>query len=129
MFGCLSSEKELEDLNCFLADRSYISGYEATTLDSDMSKMLRSLSALSTYPHVARWQKHIASYTSEFLVIPKEPLSKYVHTTPCEVRLVRLSLLCCLAVSLNFLMSVDICHVDFVSDAGKTEQAEERQRW
>lgn len=88
MFGSLSSEKELEELNSYLADRSYISGFEATTIDSDMSKMLRSLSAL-TYPHVARWQKHIASYSSEFLVIPKEPLSKYVHTTPCEVRLVR----------------------------------------
>ncbi|KAJ8522192.1 hypothetical protein ONZ45_g1211 [Pleurotus djamor] len=56
----------LETLNQHLATRSYVEGYTPSQADVVVFKAVASAPDASTYPHVARWYTHIASYEKEF---------------------------------------------------------------
>jgi len=60
-FGDLKTEKGIKTLNDYLASRSYISGYEPSTSDSETFDQLGKAPGSST-PHALRWYEHIASY-------------------------------------------------------------------
>ncbi|KAK8865934.1 hypothetical protein IAR55_001083 [Kwoniella newhampshirensis] len=61
---------DIKQLEQHLATRSYVDGFEPTSADVEIFKGLGSAPE-STYPHAARWYKHIASYSSEFDTLPK----------------------------------------------------------
>jgi elongation factor 1-beta len=48
-----------------LSTRSYVEGYTPSQADVHVFNAISALDA-STYPHVARWHRHIKSYTAEF---------------------------------------------------------------
>ncbi|CAK9810662.1 Elongation factor 1-beta [Anthophora plagiata] len=59
--GDLTTDKGVKDLNSYLADRSYIEGWQASQADV---VILEALGKTPTYsnPHVLRWYNHIKSY-------------------------------------------------------------------
>ncbi|XP_055906781.1 probable elongation factor 1-beta [Eupeodes corollae] len=61
-FGDVKTPKGLEELNKFLADNSYISGYTPSKADLSVFETLGKAPASGV--HVQRWYKHIASFTS-----------------------------------------------------------------
>ncbi|WWD17879.1 hypothetical protein CI109_102323 [Kwoniella shandongensis] len=61
---------DIKQLEQHLATRSYVDGFEPTSADVEIFKTL-SAAPEATYPHAARWYKHIASYSSEFESLPK----------------------------------------------------------
>ncbi|WRT64151.1 uncharacterized protein IL334_001080 [Kwoniella shivajii] len=67
---------DLKQLEQLLAGKSYVDGFQPTSADVEVFKGLGSAPE-ATYPHVARWYKHIESYSSEFDTLPKgtNPLS------------------------------------------------------
>ncbi|GME76854.1 unnamed protein product [Ambrosiozyma monospora] len=64
-FSDFSKVETLENLNKFLADKSYISGTSATQADVTVYKAFQ-----KSYPDFARWFNHIASFTEEFSALP-----------------------------------------------------------
>jgi len=79
MFGLLQDDDELEKFNFYLEDKSYISGYEPSTLDCGASDMIKTPSVLCRFSHIARWHRHVSSFPSNVLVSSQEPFSKYFH--------------------------------------------------
>jgi len=61
-FGDLSSAKGLGELNKHLADRSYVDGYTPSAADVTTFDAITSAPD-SKNPHVARWYKHIRSFS------------------------------------------------------------------
>jgi len=62
-FGDLKTQAGVKALNEFLADKSYMDGYAATTSDTAIFNQLAS--APSSFPHALRWYNHIASFSME----------------------------------------------------------------
>ncbi|XP_017867770.1 PREDICTED: probable elongation factor 1-beta [Drosophila arizonae] len=60
-FGDVKTPQGLKELNDFLANNSYISGYTATKADVSVFDALGKAPAAS-YANIARWYRHIASY-------------------------------------------------------------------
>uniref|UniRef100_A0A7E4VQJ9 Elongation factor 1-beta n=1 Tax=Panagrellus redivivus TaxID=6233 RepID=A0A7E4VQJ9_PANRE len=58
-----SNAAELKTLNEQLAHVAYADGFQPTAKDASLFTSLKSNVAASTYPHVARWYTHIASFT------------------------------------------------------------------
>ncbi|XP_041365765.1 elongation factor 1-beta-like [Gigantopelta aegis] len=63
-FGDLKTKSGQDALNSFLADRSYIEGYEPTQADAVIFSALTGAPP-SSLPHALRWWNHINSYGSE----------------------------------------------------------------
>ncbi|ALC42099.1 Ef1beta [Drosophila busckii] len=63
-FGDVKTPQGLKELNNFLADNSYISGYTPTKADVSVFDALGKAPA-GDYAHVARWYRHIASYEAK----------------------------------------------------------------
>ncbi|XP_055856574.1 probable elongation factor 1-beta [Episyrphus balteatus] len=61
-FGDVKTPKGLEELNNFLADNSYISGYTPSKADLSVFETLGKAPASGV--HVQRWYRHIASFTA-----------------------------------------------------------------
>jgi elongation factor 1-beta len=61
----LGTDKGLADLNKFLADKSYIDGYEVSSADAQVYKEIKAAPDAKKYPHVSRWFNHVESYTVE----------------------------------------------------------------
>jgi len=59
----LSSAKGLGELNKHLADRSYVSGYTPSGADATTFAGINSAPDAKQNPHVARWYKHIRSFS------------------------------------------------------------------
>ncbi|KAL6448653.1 hypothetical protein ACFW04_000480 [Cataglyphis niger] len=59
--GDLKTDKGVEDLNTYLADRSYIDGWQPTQADVAVLEALGKIPT-SSNPHVLRWYNHIKSY-------------------------------------------------------------------
>ncbi|XP_070167228.1 elongation factor 1-beta' [Polyergus mexicanus] len=59
--GDLKTDKGVEDLNIYLADRSYIDGWQPTQADVAVLEALGKIPTSSS-PHVLRWYTHIKSY-------------------------------------------------------------------
>ncbi|XP_005185259.1 probable elongation factor 1-beta [Musca domestica] len=60
-FGDVKTPQGLKELNNFLADNSYISGYEPSKADLSVFEALGKAPS-GDFPHVLRWYKHIASF-------------------------------------------------------------------
>nr|CAH0108213.1 unnamed protein product [Daphnia galeata] len=68
-FGDLKTENGVKALNEFLADRSYIEGYEPSQADVTTFQALGKAPATS-FPHALRWYNHIKSFGSETSKFP-----------------------------------------------------------
>jgi len=55
----------IDELNNFLADKSYIEGYTPSQADITLYKKIGTSPDKATHPHAARWFKHIASFSYE----------------------------------------------------------------
>ncbi|XP_053962529.1 probable elongation factor 1-beta [Anastrepha ludens] len=60
-FGDVTTPQGLKDLEKFLADNSYISGYSPSKADTSVFDALGK-APTGNFPHVQRWYRHIASY-------------------------------------------------------------------
>uniref|UniRef100_A0A0C9R5P7 Ef1beta protein n=2 Tax=Endopterygota TaxID=33392 RepID=A0A0C9R5P7_9HYME len=60
-FGDVSTPQGLKELEKFLADNSYISGYSPSKADLSVFEALGKAPA-GSFPHVQRWYRHIASF-------------------------------------------------------------------
>jgi len=63
-FGDVKTPKGLEELNKFLAENSYISGYTPSKADLSVFDALGKAPA-GNVPHVQRWYRHIASFSAQ----------------------------------------------------------------
>ncbi|XP_055319126.1 probable elongation factor 1-beta [Sitodiplosis mosellana] len=63
-FGDVKTPKGLEELNNFLAENSYISGYAPSKADLSVFDALGKAPA-GNVPHVQRWYRHIASFSAQ----------------------------------------------------------------
>merc|ERR1712116_94255 len=68
-FGDLKTEKGVEALNTFLADKSYIEGYAPSQADVATLNALSKAPA-SSFPHALRWFNHIKSFRAESSSFP-----------------------------------------------------------
>lgn len=59
--GDLKTEQGIKALNDYLADRSYVSGYEPSQADISVFENISKVPSDST-PHVLRWYNHIKSF-------------------------------------------------------------------
>ncbi|SDA01392.1 BZ3500_MvSof-1268-A1-R1_Chr10-1g02621 [Microbotryum saponariae] len=60
----------LQSLEAHLQHVSYIEGYQPSQADVAVFKALPSSPDAATYPHSARWYKHIQSYEAEHVTLP-----------------------------------------------------------
>ncbi|XP_015190326.1 PREDICTED: elongation factor 1-beta' [Polistes dominula] len=67
--GDLKTEKGVKDLNAYLADRSYIEGWQPSQADVAVIEALGK-EPNSSNPHVLRWYIHMKSY--DFTTLPGE---------------------------------------------------------
>ncbi|XP_040579461.1 elongation factor 1-beta [Lepeophtheirus salmonis] len=61
----VSTPAGLGKLNGLLNNSSYIAGFVPSGKDVETFKKIDSKKVTGTYPHVARWYRHIASYTQD----------------------------------------------------------------
>ena len=65
-FTGLDTPAGLGKLNSFLANESYIAGYQVTQADVDLHKQIKADSFdHNKFAHLARWFKHVASFSAE----------------------------------------------------------------
>jgi len=76
--GDLKTDKGVEDLNVYLADRSYIEGWQPTQADVAVLEALGK-APTSSNPHVLRWYNHIKSY--DFKSLPGEKKAPAIFGT------------------------------------------------
>ncbi|CEI64759.1 hypothetical protein FVEN_g3263 [Fusarium venenatum] len=76
-FTDLLSETGAHVLNSWLSTRSYIVGQSASQADVAAFKALSGAPDGQSYPHAARWYKHIASYESQFATLPGDASAPY----------------------------------------------------
>uniref|UniRef100_A0A2I9LNZ5 Elongation factor 1-beta n=1 Tax=Centruroides hentzi TaxID=88313 RepID=A0A2I9LNZ5_9SCOR len=70
MFGDLQTNDGLRKLNDYLADRSYIEGYQRSEADTKVVQQLKKPPP-STFAHALRWYKHIKSHEHEIIGFPQ----------------------------------------------------------
>lgn len=63
-FANLDSDSGLAILNNYLADKSYIEGWEASQADIAVAEAVKTAPDAKKYPHAARWFKHIQSFVA-----------------------------------------------------------------
>merc|ERR1712071_403376 len=68
-FGDLKTEKGVEALNTFLADKSYIEGYAPSQADVTTINAMNKAPA-SSMAHALRWYNHIKSFGAESSSFP-----------------------------------------------------------
>ena len=64
------TEAQLVELDGYLVDKSYITGYTIT--QDDVYEFSRVKSVPAGLVNLARWHRHIASYSDDFSTIPGE---------------------------------------------------------
>ncbi|XP_057667034.1 elongation factor 1-beta' [Diorhabda carinulata] len=83
-FGDLKTEKGIKELNSFLEDKSYISGYQLSQADLDTFSQV-SKAPGANLPHALRWYNHVKSYSAEELkslgITGASPLKSATTTT------------------------------------------------
>ena len=65
-FQNLDSDAGVAILNDYLADKSYIEGFNASQADVAVFEALKGAVDATKYVHAARWFSHIQSMTAEF---------------------------------------------------------------
>ncbi|KAI0999026.1 hypothetical protein K3495_g9172 [Podosphaera aphanis] len=81
-FADLLTDAGLHMLNSWLLTRSYIVGYSPSQADVVTFKALQSAPSPEQYPSVARWYKHISSYTEDFTSLPGDASVEYTTYGP-----------------------------------------------
>lgn len=76
--GDLKTDKGVKDLNTYLADRSYIEGWNPTQADVAVLEALGK-TPTSSNPHVLRWYNHIKSY--DLKTLPGEKKAPSILST------------------------------------------------
>ena len=69
--GNLQTSEGLEDLNIYLSDRSYLSGFRPSQVDAYVFETLGNCPS-DIFPHVCRWYRHIASFGMERKNFPSQ---------------------------------------------------------
>ena len=64
------TQAQLEQLDTLLVDKSYITGY--TVSQDDVYEFSRVGSVPAGLVNLARWHRHIASFSAEFSTIPDQ---------------------------------------------------------
>ena len=79
-FGDLKTESGLKSLDDFLADHSYIEGFQPSQADSTVYQAL-SVSPSEKFIHVQRWYNHIKSYGNGITSFPgvKKDISAFAN--------------------------------------------------
>ncbi|GAA5956149.1 hypothetical protein JCM3765_005468 [Sporobolomyces pararoseus] len=72
----------LSALENHLVHVSYIEGYTPSQADVAVFKALPSAPSAATYPHTARWYKHIESYSAEHETLPGDASKSYTAYGP-----------------------------------------------
>ncbi|GAA5853744.1 hypothetical protein JCM3766R1_004061 [Sporobolomyces carnicolor] len=72
----------LSALENHLVHVSYIEGYTPSQADVAVFKALPSAPSAATYPHTARWYKHIESYSAEHETLPGDASKAYTAYGP-----------------------------------------------
>lgn len=65
-FDNLNTDGGLAVLNAFLADKSYIEGFAASQADVAVFEATGKVPCSKSFPHAARWYKHIAAHQAAF---------------------------------------------------------------
>ncbi|KAF3848114.1 hypothetical protein F7725_021142 [Dissostichus mawsoni] len=84
VFGDVSSAAGLKALDDFLADKSYMEGFEATQADTTMFDAIPSAPS-STFSHLLRWYNHVKSFLRERANLPSAK-SQFVLEEEDEMR-------------------------------------------
>jgi len=64
-FANINTDAGLKELNTYLADKSYIVGYQATQADVTAYKTVGKAPDATKYAHVSRWFNHITEFPEE----------------------------------------------------------------
>ncbi|XP_017887283.1 elongation factor 1-beta' [Ceratina calcarata] len=112
--GDLKTDKGIKDLNTYLADRSYIEGWNPTQADVVVLEALGK-TPTSSNPHVLRWYNHIKSYDLKTLPGEKKAPSILSTTTTTNA-----------ATTKNDDDDVDLFESDEEEDAEAAKLREER---
>merc|ERR1712141_214471 len=77
-FGNLKTDAGVQELNNFLAERSYIDGYVPSQADVAVYQAMGKAPA-AKFVNALRWYNHIKSYGNEMSSLPgvKQPVDKY----------------------------------------------------
>ncbi|XP_053987054.1 elongation factor 1-beta' [Hylaeus anthracinus] len=86
--GDLKTDKGVKDLNSYLADRSYIEGWQPTQADVAVLEALGK-TPTSSNPHVLRWYNHIKSYDLKTLPGEKTAPILSCSDSPSTVEVVK----------------------------------------
>lgn len=80
MFKNLNSHEDFLQLDSYLTEKSYLSGYSPTLVDTEVFRILKTCPPSEKYPNAARWYRHISSYGNEKHSFEKsnDDLSKFV---------------------------------------------------
>eukprot|EP01113_Clastostelium_recurvatum_P034915 TRINITY_DN47_c0_g1_i5.p1 TRINITY_DN47_c0_g1~~TRINITY_DN47_c0_g1_i5.p1 ORF type:complete len:214 (-),score=96.30 TRINITY_DN47_c0_g1_i5:199-840(-) len=54
----------VQELNTYLADKSYVTGFQASSADVEVHKSIGSAPDASKFPYASRWFNHIAAFSS-----------------------------------------------------------------
>ncbi|KAG7197750.1 hypothetical protein KM043_001574 [Ampulex compressa] len=79
--GDLKTEKGIKDLNCYLAERSYVEGWQPSQADVAVLEALEKTPTTSN-PHVLRWYNHIKSYDLKTLPGQKKAPAAFSAQSP-----------------------------------------------
>merc|ERR1712243_178090 len=86
-FGDLSTSSGLKALNEHLATKSYIEGYVPCQADVSTFSSLATAPRAAQYCHLARWYRHIKSFSAEEQKsFPGVPVSTQVHSPPAAAK-------------------------------------------
>merc|ERR1712243_499330 len=86
-FGDLSTSSGLKALNEHLATKSYIEGYVPCQADVSTFSSLATAPSAAQYCHLARWYRHIKSFSAEEQKsFPGVPVSTQVHSPPAAAK-------------------------------------------
>ncbi|KAM4565654.1 phenylalanine--tRNA ligase beta subunit [Odontesthes bonariensis] len=81
VFGDMSAQAGLKELNDFLADKSYIEGFAASQADASMFDAIPSPPS-QTFCHLRRWYNHIKSFQMEKAHFPPAKSQFVLPQTP-----------------------------------------------
>ncbi|KAJ9586255.1 hypothetical protein L9F63_020117 [Diploptera punctata] len=81
--GNINTPEGVAALNEFLSDRSYINGYSATQIDTQLYENMRQCPS-NIFPHVCRWYRHIASFGMERKNFPPSVNKTDLNKNICE---------------------------------------------
>ncbi|GBN98316.1 Elongation factor 1-beta, partial [Araneus ventricosus] len=81
-FGDLKTNAGLKSLDEFLADNSYIEGFQASQADTTVFQALKSPPS-SEFPHALRWYNHIKSFGNGITSFPgvKKDISAFADAS------------------------------------------------